>query len=478
MMSKRAVTGIVWAWIALLTVTHFGARSPYSYGWALFDHASARISGAVVNPDAIPTARVTRFFYDATPPDWSSAENVRLPLHSFSAAVLMSFTRSFLLSNVLVNVLFAWLLALACVNLAEGFAIDRRATLLALLTCFSLPQFVEYLAQPLQYIVGPAVSFLVILSLVALEEVKPLTAALAAALLLLNYDPYVYVAALVVWLLATRRIADVRRFALFAVATGVPVVVWGLCVRVLSDWTATSRLRNWFVLPVLSGWTDFLMSPVERILLPFVATHVGLHVALHQLIAMIYWPLLAVLVWKFRTRVSPRFLLVALLPLFFLLEQMAAAAWDWELNPRRAIPAVLAFGVAYVLVIHQARRRALFIALFALSAFLAMADTLFDKPAMTFLHTGQAIRHDVHDVMRVEPHRISSMPRAMEDEPIVWRDTGRASTANLADFALSQAFALMLLAGVLWLAGRAHLLPRWAAWVAAGVWGLSLVRFL
>jgi hypothetical protein len=477
-MSKRAVVAIVWTWIAILTVTHFGARSPYSYGWAMFDHPSARISGAVVNPDAIPTATVTRFFYDTTAPDWTSAENIRLPLHAFSVAMLMAFTRSFLLSNVLANVFFAWLLALACVNLAERFGIDRRATLIALLTCFSLPQFVEYLAQPLQYIVGPAVSFLVILSIVALDEVNPLTAAMAAALLLLNYDPYVYVAALVAWLLATRRITDVRRFALFAITTGVPVVLWGAAVRVLSEWTATSRLRNWFVLPVLSGWTDFLMSPLERVLLPFVATHVGLHVALHQLIAMIYWPLLAALVWKFRTRIAPRFLLVALLPLFFLLEQMAAAAWDWELNPRRAIPAVLAFGVAYVLVVHQARRRRAFIALLALSAFLAMADTLLDEPALTFLHTGQAVRHDVHDVMRVEPMEISSMPAHMDDQHILWRDTPSAHTPDFTKFAISQLFALALLAGVLGLAARAQLLPRWSPHAAASIWVLSLVRFL
>jgi hypothetical protein len=477
-MTKRVVVGIVWAWIALLTVTHFGARSPYSYGWAMFDHPSARISGAVVNPDALSAAGVTRFFYDTTAPDWSNAENIRLPLHSFCVAMLMAFTRSFLLSSVLVNVAFAWLLALACVNLAERFAIDRRATLIALLTCFSLPQFVEYLGQPLQYIVGPAVSFLVILSLAAMDEVKPAVAAMAAALLLLNYDPYVYVAALLVWLLVTKRIPNIRQFALFAVTSGVPVVAWGVCVRVLSDWTATSRLRNWFVLPVLSGWTDFLMSPVEHILLPFIATHVGVHVALHQLIAMIYWPLLVLLLWRFRTRIAPRFLLVALLPLFFVLEQMAAAAWDWELNPRRAIPAVLAFGVAYVWTVGAMPKRGVATALLVLSAFLAMADTLFDKPAMAFLHTGQAIRHDVHDVMRVEPMRISDMPRFLDDERIVWRDVERARLTSLAKFALSQAFALLLLTGLLWLTGRARLLPRWSPYVAAGVWGLSLVRFL
>jgi hypothetical protein len=468
--SRRAVVAIVWGWIVLVTAAHFGERSPYSYGWAMFDHDSARMSGAVVNPDAIGIAGVTRFFYDATPPEWSKpeAENLRLPLHSFSAAVAASFTRSLLPANVLVNVLFAMLLALAAVNLAERFAVDRTVTLFALLTFFSLPLYADYLGQPLHYIVGTSVSFLVVLSLI--DETNPWVVALAIAVLSLNYDPYVFIAAIVV-AFANRRLA----------VAAIPAVLWALALRVITEGTMTTHLRKWFFLPVLSGWTDFLMDPVGRILLPFVATHVGVVVAFHQLLAMVYWPLLAVcafMFWRLRPELG-RFKMIALLPLFFLLEQLVAAAFDWELNPRRAVPAVLAFGISYVYVAGHMRRAAV-IALFVLSAFLAFADTLFDQPGLAFLRTGQAIRHDIHDAMRAEKLRLDtdSMPRLMHDQQLVWGDMPAARVRNAGVFAVTQAFALLLLMSVFWLAARAKLLPRWLPYVAAGVWLASLVRFV
>ncbi|HYK03468.1 MAG TPA: hypothetical protein VE974_17045 [Thermoanaerobaculia bacterium] len=478
-MSRRTVVAIVWAWIVLLTVTHFGARSPYSYGWAMFDHDSARISGAVVNPDALLIANVTRFFYDASPLNWGSqeAENLRLPLHSFTTAMLMSFTRSFLLANVLVNVLFAMLVALAAVNLAERYRIRREATLVALLTFFALPMYVEYLGQPLHYVAGISVSFLVVMSVVALvvagDDAR--YAALAIAILSLNYDPYVYIAALVV--LFGRRL----KWSLLLAA--MPVAVWAITLRVLSGNTMTTHLRKWFVLPVLSGWVDFFMAPLDRILLPFVATHVGLQVAFHQLIAMIYWPLLAVCVFllvKLRPKLELR--VVALLPLFFVLEQLAAAAFDWELNPRRAIPAVLAFAFAYLYAMDREwqRWRIAFIALFLMSGLLAMSDTLFGKPAIAYLHTGQAIRHDVHDIVRAERMRLDtdSLPRLTRDEPITWRDVDRAKAQNLGTFAVTQTMGVLLLFGLFWLTARAELLPRWLPWAAVAMWAVSLVRFV
>ena len=474
-MSKRTVIALVWAWIVLLTVTHFGARSPYSYGWAMFDHDSARISGAVVNPDALLIANVTRFFYDASPLKWGSqeAENLRLPLHSFTTAMLMSFTRSFLLANVLVNVLFAMLVALAAVNLAERYRIRREATLVGLLTFFALPMYVEYLGQPLHYVAGISVSFLVVMAVVAIDDAR--YAALAIAILALNYDPYVFIAALVVFF--------APRLRLYLLLAAVPALVWAIVLRVLSDNGMTRHLQRWFVLPVLSGWMDFVLDPLDRILLPFVATHVGLTVAFHQLIAMIYWPLVAVCVFlllKLRPKLELK--VIALLPLVFVLEQLAAAAFEWELNPRRAIPAVLAFAFAYLYAMDREweRWRIAFVALFLMSGLLAMSDTLFGKPAMAYLHTGQAIRHDVQDNFRAERLQLNeqSLPRYMRDQPITWRDVDRAKPQNLGTFAVTQAMGVLLLVGLFWLTARAELLPRWMPWVAAGMWVVSLVRFV
>ncbi|HEX8252297.1 MAG TPA: hypothetical protein VF846_04035 [Thermoanaerobaculia bacterium] len=474
-LSKRSVVLVVWVWIVVLTVTHFGARSPYSYGWAMFAHDSARISGAVVNPDALLIANVTRFWYDATEPRWSAqeAENLRFPLHSFSTAMFMGLTRSFLLASVMVNVLFAMLVALAAVNLAERFRMRRAATLVALLTFFTLPMFVDYLGQPLHYIAGIAVSFLVVMSLVAIDDAR--WSVLGLAILLLNYDPYVFVAALL--------FGFARRLRWYLVAAFVPVAVWSLVLRGLSGDTMTSHLRTWFVLPVLSGWVDFFVAPIDRMLLPVVATHVGLQVALHQFIAMVYWPLAVtciVLLIRLRPALELRF--IALLPLFFVAEQLAAAAFDWELNPRRAIPAVLAFAFAYLYGLDRTweKLRNLFIALLVMSAFLAMSDTVLGKPAMAYLRTGQAIRHDIHEVVRAERMRLDtdSLPHLMHDEAIQWRDVATASPQHLGTFALTQLFALALLIGLFLLTARAELLPRWMPFVAAGVWIASLARFI
>lgn len=472
---KAVIVASVWAWIVLLTVTHFGARSPYSYGWAMFDHDSARISGAVVNPDAVKIARVTRFFHDGSPLDWRSpeAENLRLPLHSFTAAMLMAFTRSFLLANVLVNVLFAMLVALAAVNLADRFQIRRQATLVALLTFFALPMYVDYLGQPLHYVVGISASFLVMMSMAAIEDGR--YAALAIAILSLNYDPYVFIAALLV--------CYARPLKWYLLLAPLPAVIWDIVLRLFSDDSMSQHLRTWFVLPVLSGWVDFFIAPLDRILLPFIATHVGLVVAFHQLMAMVYWPLVAWCV-VLLVRLRPRFdlKLIALLPLFFVLEQLAAAAFDWELNPRRAIPAVLAFAFAYLYAMDRTweRWRVAFVVLLIMSGLLAMSDTLFGKPAMAYLRTGQAIRHDVHDIVRAERMRLDpdSLPRLLADDRLAWRDVARATPRDVVPFAAAQTMGVLLLSGLFWLTARAKLLPRWLPYAAAGIWAASLVRFL
>ncbi|MDQ3283556.1 MAG: hypothetical protein M3Q69_19310 [Acidobacteriota bacterium] len=166
---KSAVVGAVWAWILVLMLTHLGAKSPYSYGWAIFGQEGSRLLGMVVNPDSRIVYNFTFFLYEAGPLDWNQAQNLKLPLHTFSVAMLVGITGSYLLASLIVNFLYAALVALAAVTLADRYALRRSATLVALLTLYSLPLYVEYLGQPLQYIVGPAVSFLVIMSVFALE---------------------------------------------------------------------------------------------------------------------------------------------------------------------------------------------------------------------------------------------------------------------------------------------------------------------
>lgn len=486
---KPVVILALWAWLLLLTLTHLGARSPYSYGWAIFNEPSARMNGAVVNPDALPLRNVTMFFYEGESLDWPNAQNLRLPMHSFATSIVAGLTGSYLFASYAVNFLFAALVALAGVNAADRFGIRRGVTLVVLLTLFSLPMYVEYLGQPLHYVAGPAISFLVLLAMLALDERdarNPWIAGLATTLLTLNYDPYVFVAAVAAYVLFIGRFARARDYVVYVIAAALPNILWSQFLRLESRGTMTKHLRKTFIAPVIDGWMTFVRDPIDNILVPFVATHIGAHVALHQIVAMIHWPLVLLCVFlliRLRPRLATRAWLFPLLVLFFVLEQMAASAWDWELNPRRAIPVVLAFAVAYC---WSAERtwdvrgwRIAFIALLLLSAVLAMSDTLFGKPVLAFLHTGQAVRQQPQDGIRIEELTLDqrSMPKLMRDDPITWRDLGRARLANVRQFTIAQAFLLALLAGLFWLVARARLLPRWAPLAAVAVWALSFVRF-
>lgn len=493
---KWIVVALLWAWLALLTVTHYGAKSPYSYGWAMFNEKSSHLMGAVVNPDAHLPNSVFLFFYEAPPIWWEGAQNLSLPTHAFAASIVAGLTRSTLLANYLVNFLFAAIVALAAVNLAEKFGIRGGAALTSLLTLFTLPIYVEYLGQPLHYVVGPAVSFLVVLALIAIgpEDVRrPWLAGLATALVSLTYDPYVFLAAMAAYFLFVTRFRSRWGVWIYIVIAAMPRFVWHQFLRLHSDGAMTKHLRRTFIDPVVDGWKEFLRAPFDNVMLPFVASHIGVDVALHQVIAMIHWPLLAIGIYLLvrlrpELRAVKSLYLVALLPLFFLLEQLVAAAFDWEQNPRRAIPVVLAFGVAYVW--STARMwpsvawRITFVALLLFGGILAFSDTLFRNPVMAFLHTSQAIRGAPSEPMRIRTMRLNqkSMPTLLKDEqPIIWNDLGRARLARdrRLIFAGTQAFNALLLVALFWLCARARILPRWSPIAVAAIWALSLVaRFL
>lgn len=496
-MRKASVVGIAFTWLVLVFLTHYGGRSPYSYGWALFpleNQTAERISGVVVNPDAVSLRDVTLHFYDGRSPDWPVAHNLAFPIHSFVAATLAGVTRGYVLSNFIANLLFFMLVAVAGLTLADRFGIRRSVTLVTLLTVFSLPIVLDYVGQPLHYAVGMCASFLVMLSVIALDPAdarKPWIAALATSILTLNYDPWVFLAATVAWFLFVGRFARWWHWPVYIVAAAIPKIVWTQYLRLSSKGMLSRHLRDSFIKPVQEGWSELTAEPVANLMQPFVATHVGAHVAVHQILAMIYWPLVAAciaLLFRARPRLSRPLALVALLPAFFLLEQMAAAGWDWELNPRRAIPVVLAFGVAWCWSVDQVweRRgwRAGVIALLALSAFLAMADTLVRDPAMAFLRTGQAMKLQPHEALEKENMILLPwyMPKLMCDENVVWRDLEGArierGTGRRTAFLASQAAGLFLLCGLFWLTARAGILPRWAPWGVVGVWLISLTRFL
>jgi hypothetical protein len=496
-MRKAAVVAVVFAWLVLLGVTHYGGRSPYSYGWAIFhleNENSKYMHGAVVNPDAITAVDVSLFFYDGRYVDWSNAPNLDLPLHAFTVATIAGITRGTLTASYLANLLFFTIVAIAALNLADRYGIRRGATLLMLLTVFSLPIVIDYIGQPLHYVVGMCASSLIVLSMLAMDEEdarRPWIAALAVSILLLNYDPYVFLGALLTWLVFARRFARWWHVPLFLALALLPKLLWSRFLRWASHDNMGTQLHDSFIKPVLEGWREMIDDPFNNALQPFVASHTGVHVALHQIIAMIYWPLVAACVFlliRLRPRLARTWVLVALLPLFLFLEQMAAAAWDWELNPRRAIPVVLAFAIAWCWSVDQVWDRRWWrigaIALFVMSGLLALSDTLVHDPVMAYMRTGQAMRiHPqeaaVKENLRLFPY---SMPKLLHDTEIDWRDLGTARIERReyrrTMFMILQATGLYLLVGLFWLTARARLLPRWAPYAAAGVWVVSLARFI
>ena len=75
-----------------------------------------------------------------------------------------------------------------------------------------------------------------------------------------------------------------------------------------------------------------------------------------------------------------------------------------------------------------------------------------------------------------------SMPKLLRDTEIDWRDleTARIERRKYRRtiFLASQVMGLYLLVGLFWLTARARILPRWSPYAAAGVWVLSLTRFI
>jgi hypothetical protein len=483
---KWLAIGALWLWIAIAFVTHFGARSPYSYGWAIFRGNAARILGTVVNPDAIVVQPVTMYFYDArTPENWGNSPNFRLPFHSFLVATIASFTRSYLASNYLANLGALMLLAVVAVNLALRRGLQLLPATIALLTFAALPWLVTYVGQPMHYIVGITINFLAVLAASALPDDdlrRPWLSGLLLAIVLLNYDAYVFAAALAAYVLFVVRFRRALDYAVFIAVSAAPVVLWTQFLRILTHDTLSRMIERTFIKPVMSAWLDFLQHPLTYPLRPFLAGHVGLHIGAHFLLAMIYWPVLilcAAGAWRLRERPAP---LVALLLAFYALHQLATAAFDWENNPRRALPAVLALAFVYCWLADRLPRwRIAFVAALAISCVLAMADTLLNTPAVEFLTTGQAIQHNPKEPITIGDMRFNhdTMPTLMADEPAVWHDLPAARVPRPAAPAwlFAQLFNAFFVCALLWLLGRAALLPQWAPLAGAAVWLASAVRY-
>ena len=493
---KHLALAVLAVWVLILYATHRGAWSPYSYGWAMFKGPSGRLLGRVVNPDAQEMVPAMRFFYDgATPPKWEQVPNLRLPLHPFIVATIASFTRSYLLANDIVNIGALLLLLVVALNIAERRQLRRTPVVVGLLTLLALPFVATYIAQPMQYIVGTSINFLAILALFALSDDdvrRPHIAAIPVAVMLLNYDPYTYVLAAVIYILAFVRFRSALDYLIFLIVAVTPAFLWTQVMRAVTNDRLSQVNESRFIRPVIGNWYEFVLHPIQNALQPYLAGHIGLHIGAHIVLTMIYWPILlacAVALWQLRDKVphAHRVILIALLVLAFVIHQMATAAFDWENNPRRALPFLLAFAFAYLWAANEtwsARGwRITLIALLIIGAVLTMSDRVFKMPVLTYLSTQQAVQRNPKDSIETFRNlRLNkkSMPDWMRDEKTVWHDVSRAQMHRgvALVFVLLQILLALSCCALLWVLARAQLLPRYSAAIGAIIWIASVVRFV
>lgn len=494
-MKKWLAAGALWLWILVLLLAHAGSRSPYSYGWAIFCGKSALILGEVVNPDARVVRPVTMFFYDGEQPqNWGDSPNFRLPFHSFVVATIESFTRSYLVSNAIANLGALMLLSVIALNFAALRQLRLGPTTASLLAIASLPFVVTYIGQPMHYVVGITINFLAVLVAASLTDDdlrRPWISGLLLAIVALNYDAYIFAAALAIYVLFVVRFRRVVDAIVFVVVGALPVVVWTQFLRFLTHDTQSRMIERTFIRPVVDGWIESVKNPLFHALQPFLMGHIGLHVGMHFILAMVYWPLLVVCLaglWRLRNEM-PRggtTTLAVLLLVVFALEQMVTAGFDWENNPRRALPVVLAIAFAYCWIANRlwddTRWRAAFVVVLVLCGLLTMADTLMKSPVVTFLSTGQAIQHNPKEaVSAIRWMRFDSptMPTFLHDEARTWHDLGRAPFPREIgwQWIFAQVFNAFFLGALLWLLARARLLTKHAVTIAAIVFVASVVRF-
>jgi hypothetical protein len=488
---KWLLLTILFASVAVLMATHTGAHSPYTYICAIHGLPPIQQYGMLVNPDARSVLPVTQFFYEPRPIDPPYGYNLQLPMQSFLASVGMAFTHSYLIGTLAVNFLTVCLLVVAAVNLAEQAGVSRRATLVAGLTFFSLPLWAHYIGQPMHYTVAVSINFLLLLTAIALvrkEAAGPLNFGILTALLTLSYDWYVFAAALFLYLIVTRTLRTFRHYAVYLTTAIAPLILWRLMIQWMNLGREYSEIDDTFA-PLLTSWLRDLASLRVWPLTPFVVTSVGLRIGIAQVMGLLYWPLIAACVIALlRGRETDEHRkarwLVASIVVVLGNAQMISAAYDWDNNPRRAIPAVFAFGIAYAAAIHRtmAKRawRAVWLLLLGMTLVFAYADRVVLAPAIAYLDSGEAARGLPKDALAANVRALTpnEMPLLGTDDDVRWSMPGRAAIRDrsmLVAFGAAQLAVLAMVCGVLFMASRGGLLPRWSMPLFAGVWVLSLV---
>lgn len=492
----------VFFWFLLILLcTHYGSNSPYSYGWTYFGHSmTAKIDNASVNPDALTVIPLTDFFYDPIKTKITAAPNINLPLHSFLAATTMGIFHSYMFSNSLLNILLLTLVSFMLIRLAAEARFGFWPTLIAGLTALSLPYFTHYLAQPMQYIVGSCLNFIVIITAFNLKEEdskNPIIWAILFAVLLLNYDSYIYLASVVIFcLIKNIKQWDYKEYLQVGCLAFIPILLWQLLQESYLHQGNAQNLEQFFH-AISDGWVSIFRPPLFHIFQPFIVSHVGVSVALNQLLAYFPWPLVVILVISlckyFDELTKTSFWQLGVIVFsVYLLEQIFTAGFDWENNPRRAIPIILVFTIFYTWIVNRVfystlgsfKVKSFFVTLLICMIALLFADTFLHYGVYQMLEVGQVIRGSVKElVMNMLNYQLvaNEFTGAVSSAQFQWVTHAKASWQidKAAVFLCSQLIMLSVITSLIWVMIRANLVPRISMLGFTSFYAFSLIlRFV
>jgi len=495
---KLLVFCVFFALTMLLFDTHLGTNSPYTYGYpVVYKQWPAAVEGLATNWDAPLNVPMAEFFYGSQP---SLSEQpatfslASLPIPSFMTSIFMGFTRSYTLASYMANITVLLLLFLVFINFAASLGTSYLAMGVAGSMILLLPFLAQYVGQPMHYITGTAVNFLILIGLMSLSHRGYKNAwglGLLTGIFLLNYDPYVFFMAAILYFVFVDRLEKKRHYLYFLVAAAAPVLAWTLFVQLIKPPGATNQNYNSFIKPTIKGWLDYFKHPVKEFSLPFHAFQVGLTVAFREIIAYIYWPILIFVcyyLFKFRNSIkgSKLFKFLYLLMGVFLIEMFVTSVFDFEKNTRRALPMlfVFAFFLTFVVAktIGRGKVKYLIAVLLVMAFVLTFADVFVKDPSIQATQYGEYIRGEPNAIMKIYEERLNDLKTIPYGQTLSMLFTQKrvdSGKLNLGRFVFSQLFLFLVLLALFFLLYKGALLPWYSVVIFTGVYMASMVvRFI
>ncbi len=500
---RRALTTYFAFVLAVIELYHIGNRSPYGYAWSVTGQRYLmNVEGFPINPDFHPNEPIFNLFYQPMYGDFSYCPNVNVPIHAFIASVFVGATRSLVVGHLIAN----FVVALALLYAYSSFALSRGLRMapiaMAGTIVLMLPYYAQYLGQPMQYIIGPSLTFLVVLAVMVIErrrergdvrarfESSAFVIGLLAAFLMLNYDSYVALASIGVYFifLGRRSIID---WLIFAATTYVPVKLWRHFIPSLGtpNDPKTWDIGRWitFTKTPIETWTKMWHELDQNVTKPWAIAQVGWNIFLSLFAAYFYWFLLLAFGYyglreRRRTKLSGPDRIVPLIVGAVIALELFTGAFDIDNNPRRVLPLVFVFAWIVTWVVTRSWSsvvsRLNFAGLAIVAFFHSFADTIFHKPTFAVEQTQQAIAGgpkfilgiDASDLSRASlryypeegHHKLFAYPTA------IW------AKEFATPFVYTQLAMFTLVTFVVYMLVRTELLPRWSA----RVWGILYVASL